>query len=133
MPSNPYPTADSQGYIYDSNQKIEIIFADYIASKYSQSTMFYGQINSIAYDEYSGEYDPLISAEVIKKSLESLYNAYFDQVTIQTTDDGYTDGNVTKIGIQGILVDKGTTYKLNEVLSVDNGRINRLVAFDKRR
>lgn len=132
MPSNPYPSADTQGYIYDSNQKIEIIFADYIASKHSQSTLFYGQIDSIAFDEFSGEYDPIRSAEIMKKSLENLYSAYFDQVDIQTTDNALSDGRVTKIAIQGTLTDKGQTYRLNETLSVDNGRINRLVDFKQR-
>lgn len=130
MPSNPYPTLGPEGYIRDSRQKIEMIFADYVAAKHSQSTIFHGDVQSLSYDEYEGNYEPILSGEVIKRSLESLYNAYFDSVEITVSDNNGEDDQVTRIVIVGDLVDKGQKFKLNEVLHKQNGKINRLAKFN---
>lgn len=131
MPSNPYPVLGPEGYIYDPSQKIEAIFADYIASKNSQSTLFHGQVQSLSFDEYKGQYEAILSGEVIKQSLEALFEAYFDNVDINVTDNSEeNDTVVTKITIVGELVDKGSRYRLNEVLSANNGKIKRLAQFN---
>lgn len=131
MPSNPYPTLSEQGYIFDPVQKIEIIFADYLAAKHSQSTMFSGQISSLSFDEFSGNYDRYRTPELIQNSLTKLYGAYFDSANIEVTDNSKTDSNVTEVKIVGELIDGDQTYQLNEVLAVNNGRINRLGRFNK--
>ncbi len=131
MPSNPYPVLGPEGYIYDPVQKIEAIFADYIASKNSQSTLFYGQIQSLSFDEYQGQYQAILSAQIIKASIEKLFEAYFDNVDITTNDNANeVDTQVTRITIIGELVDRGSRYRLNEVLSVNNGKIKRLAQFN---
>lgn len=130
MPSNPYPSMGPQGYIYDAAQKAEFIFADYIAAKNSQSTLFYGQIQSLSFDEFKGQYEPILSGEVIKASLEKIYDAYFDSVDIQVSDNLNEDTQVTRIEITADLNDKGVQYRLNEILSVNNQRIKRLASFN---
>ena len=64
MPAAPYPTLSGGGYIYDPPQKIEWIFADYVAAKHSQSTIFFGGISSLSYDEYAGNYDGMTTVEI---------------------------------------------------------------------
>lgn len=131
MPSNPYPVLGPEGYIYDPKQKIEAIFADYIAAKNSQSTIFYGQIQSLSFDEYRGQYEPILSSEIIKASLQSLFDSYFDNVDITTTDNANeTETQITTITIVGDLIDRGVRYRLNEVLSASNGKIKRLAQFN---
>ena len=44
MPALPYPTLSELGSIHDPEQKIEWIFADYVAAKHSQSTLNYGRV-----------------------------------------------------------------------------------------
>lgn len=131
MPSNPYPVLGPEGYIYDPKQKIEAIFADYIAAKNSQSTIFYGQIQSLSFDEYRGQYEPILSSEIIKASLQNLFDSYFDNVDITTTDNANeTETQITTITIVGDLIDRGVRYRLNEVLSASNGKIKRLAQFN---
>lgn len=131
MPSNPYPVLGPEGYIYDPKQKIEAIFADYIAAKNSQSTIFHGQIQSLSFDEYQGQYEAILSSEIIKASLEKLFEAYFDNVDITATDNAdEMDTQITKVTIIGDLVDRGARYRLNEVLTTNNGKIKRLAQFN---
>lgn len=131
MPSNPYPVLGPEGYIYDPSQKIEAIFADYVAAKNSQSTLFHGQVQSMSFDEYKGQYQPILSGEILKQSLETLFEAYFDNVDISVTDNSEeNDTQITKITIVGEMVDKGSRYRLNEVLTLNNGKIKRLAQFN---
>lgn len=130
MPSNPYPVLGPEGFIYDAVQKIEAIFADYIAAKNSQSTIFYGQIQSLSYDEFDGQYDAVLSAEIIKRSLDALYGAYFDNVDIQCVDNSEEDTTTTLVKISGTLIDRGKQYRINEALNMNHGKIQRLASFN---
>lgn len=128
MPVNPYPTFTDAGYITDPKQKIEWIFSDYIKAKYSQSIMNYGNISSLSFDEFDGNYEGIKSADIIRRSLTKLYSAYFDTADIEVTDDSIAGEGVTKVTVKGVLSQNGSRYQLNESLSVHNGR----VVFSKR-
>lgn len=130
MPNLPYPTISELGLIYDAEQKIEWIFADYIAAKHSQSTINFGKVSSLSFDEYEGNYEGIRTAETLQQSLSKIYEAWFDSADIQVTDDSLKDSNVVRVIIKGVLVQDGKTYQLNETLSVNNGRINRLAKFN---
>lgn len=130
MPSNPYPTLSEVGNVYDPVQKVEWIFADYIASKHSQSILFFGQVSSLIFDEYRGQYDGFLTSQEIEQSLNKLYSAYFDSVEISVFDDSKDNSQETHVRIQGTLTDKGKNYQLNEVLHFNNGRIKRLAKFN---
>ena len=129
MPAAPYPTLSGGGYIYDPPQKIEWIFADYVAAKHSQSTIFFGGISSLSYDEYAGNYDGMTTVEILKASLEKLYNAYFDSAEFTVTDNSVEGSTVLSVGIVGELIQAGVTYKLNEVLTLNSAMIKKLATF----
>lgn len=130
MPTNPYPTLSELGFIHDPKQKIEWIFADYIAAKHSQSTLNYGRVSSLSFDEFDGNYEGHRTAEVMQNSLTQLFSAYFDTANVQVTDDSLTDSNETKVIVKGVFTQDGKQYQLNETLSVSNGRINKLTKFN---
>lgn len=130
MPNKPYPTLSEAGLIYDAEQKIEWIFADYVAAKYSQSTLNYGRVASLSFDEFAGNYEGVRTAEVMQLSLVRLFEAYFDTADIQVTDSSSSDSSIVNVTIKGMLTQEGKTYQLNEALSVNNGRINRLAKFN---
>lgn len=130
MPNVPYPTLSELGLIHDAPQKIEWIFADYVAAKYSQSTINYGRISSLSFDEYDGNYEGLKTAEVLQRSLGMLFEAYFDSADIQVTDNSVQGSNEVRVIVKGVLVQDGKTHQLNETLAVNNGRIRRLTKFN---
>lgn len=129
MPLNPYPTLSEFGLIHDPKQKIEWIFADYIASKHSQSTINYGQNASLSFDEFDGNYEGIRTASIMQASLVAIFSAYFEQTDIQVTDSSDPDSKTVNVTVKGIFVQEGKNYQLNEVLSVNNGRINKLASF----
>lgn len=130
MPTNPYPTLSELGFIHDPKQKIEWIFADYIAAKHSQSTIHFGKISSLSFDEFDGNYEGHRTAEVMQNSLTRLFSAYFETTSIQVTDDSVDNSNETRVVVKGVFTQEGKSFQLNEVLSVDNGRINKLTNFN---
>lgn len=130
MPNNPYPTLSELGYIYDADQKIEWIFADYIAAKHSQSIINFGRVSSLSFDEFTGNYEGIRTAEVMQNSLTRLFEAYFDTADIQVTDDSDKDSTEVRVMIKGMLSQDGKSYQLNEALKVNNGRITRLAKFN---
>ena len=66
MPALPYPTLSELGLIHDPEQKIEWIFADYVAAKHSQSTLNYGRVSSLSFDEFQGNYEGIRTAEIMQ-------------------------------------------------------------------
>lgn len=130
MPSKPYPTLSELGLIFDAQQKIEWIFADYIAAKYSQSTINFGRVSSLSYDEFAGNYEGLRTADAMQRSLAKVFEAYFDTADIEVTDNSAKDSTEVRVIVKGVLVQEGKSYQLNETLAVNNGRINRLTKFN---
>lgn len=130
MPTNPYPTLSPLGYIYDPQQKIEWIFADYIASKHSQSTINFGRISSLSFDEFDGNYEGQRTAEIMQNSLTKLFTAYFESANVQVTDDTEAGSQEAKVIVKGVFTQDGKNYHLNDVLSLNNGRITRLAKFN---
>lgn len=124
--SKPYPTLSDAGWIHDAQQKIEWIFADYIASKHSQSDMFFGAVSSFSFDEFKGDYHASKAVSAIQLSLSQLYRPYFDDVDITVEDHSEADSHELHLVIRGYFTDNGKNYLLNETLSVHNGRVNRL-------
>lgn len=124
--SKPYPTLSSVGWVYDPEQKIEWIFADYIASKHSQSDIFFGAVSSFSFDEFQGDYHASKAVNAIQFSLSEIYKPYFDDVDITVEDHSEDDSNELHLVIRGVFTDKGKAFHMNETLSIHNGKINRL-------
>ena len=130
MPNKPYPTLSEVGLVYAAQQKIEWIFADYVAAKHSQSIINFGRVSSLSFDEFTGNYEGIRTAEILQRSIQKIYEAYFDSADIQVTDSSLPDSNEVRVQIKGVLVQDGKNYQLNEVLGINNGRINRLAKFN---
>lgn len=131
MPTNPYPTLSPLGFVHDPQQKIEWIFADYIAAKFSQSTMNYGRVSSLSFDEFDGNYEGHRTAEILQASLTKLFSAYFEAASVQVTDDSIVGDQETKVIVKGAFTQDGKTYQLNETLAILNGKINKLTRFNR--
>lgn len=131
MPNLPYPTLSEVGLVYDANQKIEWIFADYCAAKHSQSTIFHNAIASFSYDEFEGSYDGMRTAEILQKSLEQIYGAYFDSADFEVTDNSEDGSSELRLIVKGVVVQDGKHYQLNEALAVNNSKINRISQFNR--
>lgn len=130
MPALPYPTLSELGLIHDPEQKIEWIFADYVAAKHSQSTLNYGRVSSLSFDEFQGNYEGIRTAEIMQSSLTQIFEGYFDTADIQVTDDSKKDSNEVHVRVKGVLTQDGKSFHLNEVLGINNGRIKRLAKFN---
>ncbi len=130
MPARPYPTLSEVGLVHDPEQKMEWIFADYIAAKHSQSTLNYGLTSSLSFDEFQGNYEGIRTAEIMQTSLTSIFEGYFDTADFQLSDDSEPDSKETRIRIKAVLTQDGKSYYLNDVLAVNNGRIRRLSKFN---
>lgn len=77
-----YPTLSRQGFVSTPVEICEQVFADFVATNYSQSNLFYGQLLSLPQIIQSCGQD--LSKLVVKtqESLQSLLSQYFSGVQV---------------------------------------------------
>jgi hypothetical protein len=114
-------TLSRAGYISSPKLIAKKMFDYYILSLYSQSTIFYGSIASLAYSlEVGSDVESFILYS--EELLATYYKSYFDTVEIKLVNES-TDvkGNV---GVYMKLTKDGVTFSLDEVIDISEGVIN---------
>lgn len=115
------PSLTDEGFISNKNIMLGKLFQYFLASNYSQSNTFFGDISSLSYILANNVPDNKMKAD-IETTLVKLYSRYFDKADfVVTIEDNYTD--VAPVYIEGVLVDNGITYTLSKVLSIQGTTI----------
>lgn len=114
----PYASIGDMGLITDVKLVMDSILAKYITTKASQSVLDRKRIISFpkTYRMYSNNADAF--ADQVKNDLETLFNEYFESVTVDTSvGDVIKEQNTVNINIQLMVYEGGVKYGLNETLS----------------
>lgn len=133
MAVNNYPSLTTAGVVSTPYQKAVLILGDYLATNYSQSTIFHGSLKSLAYTIKSAAGDMRAVETGITSDLNHLFLSYFDSVTVQVRtkpmedDYGRASGSLYEVEIFVEFVQNQVTYTLARALTVEGYLIKSIV------
>lgn len=115
------PSLSDEGFITNKEVIIAKLFKYFLASNYSQSNTFYGDISSLNYIIATNTPNDKMRAD-LETTLIKLYGRYFDSVDFNVNIE--TDNtDVAKIYIDGTLQDGTKTYNLSKTVAVQGSTI----------
>lgn len=109
------PSLTAGGWVTDPGAKLDLAFADFLASNYSQSEVFEGKISSLPYviQQTAGKVDALRreAADSLQRHLQKL----FEKVSVSTDvrDINTGDGTYTTLIYKITIVDDGKAVVFN--------------------
>jgi hypothetical protein len=111
-----FPSLSSDGFIEDRSILSKKLFEMFLASDHSQSN--FKDAQSLKYILNTETVDDYAKNEEIRKSLEKLYNAYFDSVIV-SVGNKTDDDNVVVFNMQIDASYNGKVYTIKESISND--------------
>ena len=115
------PSLSDEGFITNKEVIIAKLFKYFLASNYSQSNTFYGDISSLNYIIATNTPNDKMRAD-LETTLIKLYGRYFDSVDFNVNIE--TDNtDVAKIYIDGTLQDGTNTYNLSKTVAIQGSTI----------
>jgi hypothetical protein len=127
-----YTSLDSAGYISSPTAIADRLLADYIASNYSQSNIFFGQIKSLAYTVRSNPNNTFNLCRQITNDLETVYNAYLDNVSVDVTAEQIDNTSVLEVTIVVQYLSNGLITTLAKSLQTDSTGTARIAELESR-
>ncbi len=120
-----YPSLSDIGWISDSLQKADALFADFLVAEYSQSTLYPGQVSSLTYIMQQGSGDPTLTAENLENALLEYFSRYFSNVTCNVTYPGNQQSSRVYLNIALAFEDpnNGKTYSLTKVATLQDSKV----------
>lgn len=115
------PSLSDEGFITNKEVIIAKLFKYFLASNYSQSNTFYGDISSLNYIIATNTPNDKMRTD-LETTLIKLYGRYFDSVDFNVNIE--TDNtDVAKIYIDGTLQDGTNTYNLSKTVAIQGSTI----------
>ena len=114
MGSTVFPSLSSDGFVEDRSILSKKLFEMFLASDRSQSN--FKDAQSLKYILNTETIDDYEKNEAIRKSLDTLFTPYFDDLIISVGNDT-DDDSVTYFNIKIDAVYNGNTYSINESIS----------------
>lgn len=123
-----YLSLDRRGVIRSMKPKARAIFDSYFSSDYSQSTMFYGQVVSLAKDIQTASENEDVLAEKIRTSLALIYGRYFFSVdlNVQVLDHNEEEGQWNIKVNMNLADEEGQQINLAAIGEVGSGLENKI-------
>ena len=115
------PTLSEEGFVTNKNVLIGKLFKYFLASNYSQSNTFYGDISSLNWIIANNIPDEKLKAD-LETALVKLYGRYFDKVNFTISIDT-DETDVAQVCIEGVIQDEDNTYTLSKVVAVQGTTI----------
>lgn len=113
------PTLTVDGFVTNKHIQMFKLFEYFLASDYSQSNIYYGEIASLKYILATNPIGELQRS--IENALSKLYQAYFDKATINTWVE--EEGARYHIYIDILAEDNNKTYSLAKEVKASKGNI----------
>jgi hypothetical protein len=115
------PSLSDEGFISNKEVIIAKLFKYFLASNYSQSNTFYGDISSLSYIIATNIPNDKMRTD-LETTLIKLYGRYFDSVDFNVNIE--TDNtDVAKIYIDGTLQDGVDVYNLSKTVAIQGSTI----------
>ena len=111
------------GLVTDPGLKANQAFAHYINSIYSQSILYYGQVNSLKHDVREFGMTPSELCAKVKAALTQIYSDLFDGVDLKVRHKNLDDTAHYRIYISGTLRDGDARFELSRTLDFKDGTI----------
>ena len=120
-----YPSLSENGWVQDSLQKADALFADFLVAEYSQSTLYPGQVSSMTYLIQKGSGDPTYTAELLENALSDYFAKYFNNITCSVTyPTGQTSSRVfLNIALAFEDPNNSKTYSLTRVATLQDSKV----------
>lgn len=127
--ANNVPTLDTNGWLSDVQNKVTIIFLDYLATSKSQSDIHRDTIRSFPFTIAANPRDTRALRAGIIDDLTSLYSAYTDGVTVNVEIkdlDESKAGAFLNIVIDVRIQDGIETVSIGRYITIKNGKISNI-------
>lgn len=118
------PSLTLDGWIENKNLQMTKLWEYFLASEYSQSNIFFGDISSLKYILATSDpkYNLITNLE---STLTKLYQRYFDKAIADVGIDANSELNKYKVYITVTCNDSGKDYRLAKELTYSNGKIEK--------
>lgn len=112
------PSLSSLGWVTDPVKKFDLAIADFLASNYSQSEVFYGKIASLPYVIQNAGSDLMVLKRLASETLNRHLSGLFEQVTVncETETVQIGESNRTKLIFKVAVIDGGKGISFDRVI-----------------
>jgi hypothetical protein len=121
------PELGPGGWVTDPIRTLDLIFSHCLESDYSQSTVFYKMVTSIAYIIAFYQNNPAQLASELESRLELYFKRYFNTAQVQVTTGTVVEGRYNIDVIASVTRD-GKTYQLGKIVEIEGGKIKKVIA-----
>ena len=121
------PELGAGGWVTDPLKTLDLVISHAFETDYSQSSIYPGNVTSIAYILSQYQNSPSRMVEEIQKALIRLLNRYFEAVDVLGSYTEYMDDNRYELKLDVTAKRNGRSYNLTQVYNISNGRFNRVL------
>lgn len=126
--NNYLPTLSSRAWSIDPLEKMDSLFAHFMASDHSQTYLYGDTVSSLPYlvQQYGNK--PTEFIDNLKTTLSTYYGLYFDAVDVTAyieNKDSYESTYTVVVDLEALHGEK--TYKLGRVLELQKGVLNKVI------
>ena len=123
------PTLSARGWLQDPISTLDLLFAHFLASDYSQTYMYPDNVSSLPYliHLYGDKPDELVNN--IRDTLSKYMGRYFDTVDIDVRVDN-SNGNIRdvySIILNLSVIREDTVYEIGRILRIKDGKFNKVI------
>lgn len=120
----PLPTLSTNGWVTDIVALATRLMDYFLASEYSQSQFYYGEVSSLQYLIQQHGHDPQMLAQRTQLQLDRYLTRYFEQVRVNVdVDDQPASGAHYGLQIQADLSDGQRMHSLGRLIWVGENQI----------
>ena len=127
------PTLSSVGWVTQLAEKADRLFAYYMTSEFSQSTLCYGHVTSLTYHIQQYGNDAILLKKRVEEDLTQYLSRYFDNLDLEVTTHlpDPDDPERINLRVSVVVYEKGKSYSLGrEILSVKS-QVERVINLNK--
>ncbi len=118
------PTLSEDGWISDPLQKGDLLFAQFMVSEYSQTTIYPGHVSSFSYIMAQGMGDPAETARLLERQLVTYFTRVFNNVTVNADYPAGQQGSRVYLTLSlNYEDDEGKTYSLLKAIESLNSKV----------
>lgn len=124
--SQPLPTLSTKGWVYGLNEKVDLIFAYYLASQHSQSLHHRGHVKSFQYTVKNYYSDPWMLSKTVQNELEELLKHHIENVQVEVTHKARDTGPQVDYFIKMDLIHAGYRWENFKSVGVNGSKFELL-------
>ncbi len=124
IPPKYIPTLSEDGWMSDPLQKGDYLFAVFMLSEYSQTTIYPRQVSSFSYIMEEGTGDPAETARLLETQLTTYFTRHFNNVTVSADYPSGQQSSLVYLTLSLNYEDNnGKTYSLIKAIETLNSKV----------